>query len=498
MTTSEAANWANDWHHLVVVLPAGGSLASTAIYLDGNELTTTGGSGSFSTAAGPLVIGGGVTGGAGPFSGNVGPTMIFSRAFGAGQVNSLDANPAAFYGDRALAAFYNLNEDAGTTIDDLSSNANTLTASGATWTTGPIIAASASFTLSEPVGNYTVEAVYSGNNAYAGTTGEMTESIIAAPSGPTIDNGNGAAAATTGTVGTAVTLSVNSPNFFDDYSWSVSYTPTTGSGDSPYASGHGTYFSFTPTAQGVYSVSVTDTDAANSSASSTASISVTSGTAAGVSIAGLPGSTSPEGTPLELSASVSNPTGRYSYQWTVSEGGTPVASGVGSTFDFARSRPGVTPWASRPAARTGRPSASSEGFSATAVAPVAIYDVTQTDNAAFTATFTNAYDPATGEMSGLKYAFADSTTDGSPNWGTASDSASHDFSFFTPGIYTLYGEVIGGESGQNPSTTYQTTVVVVARLTVLGRLPATKAAAAPTTTKARRLRLRWTPATIRT
>ncbi len=93
LTTSEAANWANDWHHLVVVLPAGGSLASTAIYLDGNELTTTGGSGSFSTAAGPLVIGGGVTGGAGPFSGDVGPTMIFSRAFGAGQVRLAGRKP---------------------------------------------------------------------------------------------------------------------------------------------------------------------------------------------------------------------------------------------------------------------------------------------------------------------------------------------------------------------------------------------------------------------
>ena len=181
---------------------------------------------------------------------------------------------------------------------------------------------------------------------------------------------------------------------------------------------------------------------------------------------GLPTSTpasSPEGTPLALSASVSNPVGDYSYQWSVTEGTstTPVASGVGSTFDFTPESSGSYTVSLSASDAYGQTLSSSGAFSATPVAPSAIFSAGPPtvlgDEETFTASFSNAYDP-TEESSDIKYAFGYAAGSGPvTSYGSSGTASSSNFAFSSPGVYTIGGEVINQE-GQ--STSYQETVNV--------------------------------------
>ena len=475
--------WSEDenWHELDVVLPAGGTLGSVSIYLDGTQHTATPSSSSaaVNTAAGPLTIGGSSgTGWANPFSGSIGETLIFARAFTAANVAALVANPGTYYEDRRLVLGYLFNEGSGTTLNDISGYGNnaSLPSSGVIWSAsgGPSsIAATASVSFSESSsGSYTIKAVYStsGSGYASGTSGELVENVVSPPaSAPVILDGTGTAVTGTtgsGTVGTDISLSVQNPNDFDTYTWNVT------AGGSPYASGEGTSFDFIPDSGAsstgtAYAVTVTDSNPAGSSSAS-CSFNVTPTTAnpnPSLSISGMPSSGLPEGSALLLAASMANPATSYSYLWSVTQGSSsaPVASGIGRTFDYTPQSSGSFIFHLAAKDAYGQSLSSSASATVDGVPPSGIFSVGQPSVSGSTETFAvslgHAYDPSAPQMSsGFQYAFSSVAGSSAPtsygSWGASSTSS---FSFSSPGVYTIGGRV---KDAEGAFSTYQETVVV--------------------------------------
>jgi hypothetical protein len=138
--------------------------------------------------------------------------------------------------------------------------------------------------------------------------------------------------------GTTVTLvgSATDPSPMDTvagfaYAWSVTKN------GSPYASGSGANFGFTPDDDGAYVVTLSATDKDTGTGSTSVTIDVTN-VAPTPSIAGAP-ATSPEGTAIALAGSATDPSlvdtaVGFSFAWAVTKNGNPFASGAGSAFTF--------------------------------------------------------------------------------------------------------------------------------------------------------------------
>jgi hypothetical protein len=115
------------------------------------------------------------------------------------------------------------------------------------------------------------------------------------------------------------------------FGWSVTKN------GSPFATGSGASFSFTPDDNGSYVVTLTATDKDSGVGSTSATIAVTNVAPTAV-INGAP-ATSPEGTSIALSSTVSDPstadtTTGFNYAWTVTKNGNPFASGSEASFTF--------------------------------------------------------------------------------------------------------------------------------------------------------------------
>jgi hypothetical protein len=107
---------------------------------------------------------------------------------------------------------------------------------------------------------------------------------------------------------------------------------------SPFASGSGAAFAFTPDDDGTYVVTLTAADEDGAVGSTSATIAVTNVPPSPL-IAGAP-ATSPEGTAISLTASATDPSpvdtaAGFTFGWTVTKDGAPFASGSGPTFVFS-------------------------------------------------------------------------------------------------------------------------------------------------------------------
>ena len=103
---------------------------------------------------------------------------------------------------------------------------------------------------------------------------------------------------------------------------------------SPYASGSGASFSFTPDDNGSYVATYTVTDDDNGVGTDTKTINVTNENPV-ASISGAPAS-SPEGTLISLTGSFTDPgsADTHTQAWNVTKNGSPYASGNGAAFSF--------------------------------------------------------------------------------------------------------------------------------------------------------------------
>ena len=263
-----------------------------------------------------------------------------------------------------------------------------------------------------------------------------------------------------------------SASYEESYAWAVTYNGAA----SACASGTGTDFSFTPDQLGNFAVTLTASDSGGS-ASSTEAIAVTGyadGAAPSLSISGAPSTSTPEGAPLALSASMTNPVTTYSYTWTVNDvsTGVSVASGTGTRFNFTPET--ADPYMIDLTATDpyGYSLSTSAPISAGYVAPTAVLSVKTTPPAngveTVTVTLSNGYDPSATEMAGLSYAFACTPVGGSAS-PVYTTSPSYSFPISSSGVYTVWGEVMDPE---NQCTPYQSTLTV-------GDLPEAKTLSLP-------------------
>jgi len=116
------------------------------------------------------------------------------------------------------------------------------------------------------------------------------------------------------------------------YAWSV-----TMNGASYGMGGSGASFTFTPDDNGAYIVTLTTTDKDGGRGTATASITVTN-VAPTASIDGTIPTSSPEGTPITLSGSATDPStvdmASIIYAWSVTKNGRAFDSGTGTSFTF--------------------------------------------------------------------------------------------------------------------------------------------------------------------
>jgi Ca2+-binding RTX toxin-like protein len=176
--------------------------------------------------------------------------------------------------------------------------------------------------------SYVITLTATDNDLSAGTTTATVSVTNVAPT-PTI---HGAPALSP--EGTAINVSATStdPGTMDTatYAWSVTKN------GSPYASGAGVNFSFTPDDNASYVITLTATDKDLSAGTTTATVSVTN-VAPSATINGAPAS-SPAGTPINLTSTVTDPAGAndpISYAWSVTRNGVAYGTnGTGANYSF--------------------------------------------------------------------------------------------------------------------------------------------------------------------
>jgi uncharacterized delta-60 repeat protein len=174
--------------------------------------------------------------------------------------------------------------------------------------------------------SYVITLTATDNDLSAGTTTATVSVSNVAPT-PTIHD-----APASSPEGTAINVSATStdPGTVDTatYAWSVTKN------GSPYASGSGVDFSFTPDDNASYVITLTATDKDLSAGTTTAMVSVTN-VAPTPTIHGAP-ALSPEGTAINVSATSTDPgtMDTATYAWSVTKNGSPYASGAGVNFSF--------------------------------------------------------------------------------------------------------------------------------------------------------------------
>ena len=324
-------------------------------------------------------------------------------------------------------------------------------------------------TSSLPAGSDLIQANYGGDANYQSESpaGELPVSVAAdVVATPSIDSGLVPASPQ---AGTPITLSAASPNYLDTYTWTV----TLGAEPTAYATGAGTSFSFTPDMAGAtYTVTLTATDSAGTAAPSVPDPIYVYGTSPTLTITGAPSTSVPEGTPLALSASMSNPTSWYRYTWTVTvtDSAAPVSipTTTGARFGLTPDVAGTYTISLAATDQYGQmvEPATTTSITVKSVAPAAIFNVTSptmTPNGTetVTASFSNAYVPSSSNIQYyFAYALASQTPPTLPSYDTAAGTTTSSFQTFTfdeSGIYTIWGEVIDADG---LSTTYHSTLVV--------------------------------------
>ena len=314
----------------------------------------------------------------------LGETLIFDRQLSAGEVQSLFSNPGPFYDDGGLVAGYLVNEGSGTTLYDISGDGNNATLSSilggrrrAGRRTWPLRQASTSAspppaaTRSRPFTMATILRL--GPPAIWWKTSSRRQRRLSS----SMTTATRSQSPMSGTVGTAVDWNIQDPGYSAHLSnWSVtvsgstllrmppggeqlrSFTPRRLGDLRRHRHGSGRCREFEPghvrrpcQRLGPWPV---DLRAADFDAGLVARRHACC---------------------WRLSASVSNPVGDYSYQWSVTESGssTPVASGIGSSFDFTPESSGSYTVSLSASDAYGQTLSSSGAFSATPVAPSAIF-----------------------------------------------------------------------------------------------------------------------------
>ena len=107
---------------------------------------------------------------------------------------------------------------------------------------------------------------------------------------------------------------------------------------SPFATGTGAGFSFTPDDNGTYTVTLSATDK-DGGVSAPASTTIVVFDVAPTAAIANPPATSPEGTPIALTGVVTDPSpvdvaAGFAEAWTVTKNGSPFATGTGAGFSF--------------------------------------------------------------------------------------------------------------------------------------------------------------------
>src|SRR5207244_69482 len=134
----------------------------------------------------------------------------------------------------------------------------------------------------------------------------------------------------------SLTSSVSDPSSADTtagftFAWNVTKN------GSAFASGSNANFSFTPNDNGTYVATLTATDQDSGTASTSKTITVTN-VAPAPTINGAPTS-SPEGTTIGLTSSVSDPSSAdvaagFTFTWSVTKNSTAFVSGSSANFSF--------------------------------------------------------------------------------------------------------------------------------------------------------------------
>ena len=125
------------------------------------------------------------------------------------------------------------------------------------------------------------------------------------------------------------------------YAWSVT------DNGSPYASGTSAGFTFTPDASGTYVVTLTATDKDGGVSQPASATIIVDSVAPTATITGAPASGhSPEGTAISLGSTVTDASpaetaAGFTYAWSVSDNGSPYASGSAANFSFTPSDNGT-------------------------------------------------------------------------------------------------------------------------------------------------------------
>lgn len=175
-------------------------------------------------------------------------------------------------------------------------------------------------------GTYVVTATATDDDGEAGTS---SATITVTNVAPSVSIGGAPATSPEG-VAIHLTSTVTDSGAADTQT--VAWTVT--KDGSPYASGSAASFSFTPDDDGAYAVTVTATDDDGGAGSNAATVAVTN-VAPSASIGGAPAS-SPEGTAIDLTSTVSDggAADTHTVAWSVTKDGSAHASGTAASFTF--------------------------------------------------------------------------------------------------------------------------------------------------------------------
>ncbi len=257
-----------------------------------------------------------------------------------------------------------------------------------------------------------------------------------------------------GQTGSAVTLTANASN--PNSGEAAGFTYSWVFGDGATASGTSATDSHVYAAAGTYTTTVTATDSVGETATASATVTVSADLTA--TITGLPSSGySLEGTKLTLGSSVSGGTGADTYSWTVTLGGTTVASGAGSSLAFTPTSTG-TYQAALTVTDAAKDTATASGSVVIDLPPTVSLGGPYSGQAGSAIGLTaNASNPNAGEAAGFSYSW--SFGDGKTASGT---SATDSHVYAATGTYTA---TVTATDSVGETATASATVTVSADLT---------------------------------
>ena len=362
--SSNAGIGDTDWHQVAVSCDG----STVSFYLDGSLVDSTSWTLTPSSNHGDYDLGG--QNGQMTLNGLLDDVEIFSAGLSSQTIEDLYNGLMPQATRESLVAAYRFGGTSAT-VTDRSGNGNTGTIYGGVVRETGLQTVSIT-TSNLPVGSDTIEAGYSGDTDYeaepSAASLTVTEAADVVPA-PSIDSSQ----ASDPVAGTPITLSAASPNYLDTYAWTV--TRTLNGGTTSYTTGTGESFTFTPDMAGAtYNVSLTAKDpVGTTSAAGTYTTPAVGGTSPTLTIAGAPSASVSEGTPLALSASMSNPSSSYTYAWTVTDPADNVQTTAGLGLGYTPEAAGTYTIALTATDAYGKIFYAGTSITVTAVAPAAIF-----------------------------------------------------------------------------------------------------------------------------